>query len=130
MCRRNRSVDLASFLRRRFNAMKSRHAYVSICLLLVGIHAAKAQTLEPRPLFVEGYTSQLSYAPGDEVALCVSTTAPKYNVEISRVGVKREVVLTKKDVEGREHPVPENCSSHGCNWPVSVKFKIPADWKS
>ena len=33
------------------------------------------QTLEPRPLFVEGYTDQLSYRPGDEVALHVSTTA-------------------------------------------------------
>ena len=39
---------------------------------------------KPLPLFVEGYTSQLSYAPGDEVALCVSTTAAKYNIEISR----------------------------------------------
>src|SRR3954451_18178387 len=110
--------------------MKSIHRFfMSFCFLIL-IEAVQAQTLEPRPLFVEGYTSQLSYAPGDEVALCVSTTAPKYNVEISRVGAKREVVLTKKDVEGKEHPVPENCSSHGCNWPVSFKFKVPADWKS
>src|SRR4051795_11538777 len=110
--------------------MQSLRSIAAILAVLHVIAIGSAQTLEPRPLFVEGYTSQLSYAPGDEVALCVSTTAPKYNVEISRVGANREVVLTKKDVEGKEHPVPENCSSHGCNWPVSAKFKIPADWKS
>jgi hypothetical protein len=98
--------------------------------LLLTVSSMSGQTLEPRPLLIEGYTSQLSYAPGDDVALCVSTTAAKYNVEISRVGAKREVLLTKKDVAGKEHPVPENCSSHGCNWPASFKFKIPADWKS
>jgi len=110
--------------------MKNFHCFVLVSSLLIWSKAAESQTLEPRPLFVEAYTSQLSYAPGDEVALCVSTTAAKYNVEISRVGAKREVVLTKKDVEGKEHPVPENCSSHGCSWPASFKFKIPADWKS
>src|SRR4051812_25194622 len=87
-----------------------------------------AQTLEPRPLYVEGYTSQLSYAPGDDVALCVSTTAAKYTVEIARVGAKRDVVLTKKDIDGKEHPTPAECSSHGCGWLASFKFKIPADW--
>jgi hypothetical protein len=91
---------------------------------------AIGQTLEPRPLFVEGYANQLSYAPGDEVALHVSTTAAKYAVEIARVGAAREVVLSRKDIAGGEHPVPENCSSHGCGWPASFRFKIPANWKS
>src|SRR4029079_3438069 len=90
----------------------------------------EAQTLEPRPLFVEGYTSQLSCAPGEKVALCVSTTAPKYAVEVARLGAKREVVLTKKDIEGKEHRTPDECSSRGCGWPVSFKFKVPQDWKS
>src|SRR6476661_6919993 len=110
--------------------MKSIHRFfVSVCFLVL-TEAVQAQTLEPRPLFVEGYTTQLSYAPADEVVLCVSTPAPKYNVEISRVGAKREVMLTKRDVDGGERAVPENCSSDGCNWPVSLKFKIPTDWKS
>src|SRR5262245_30078359 len=110
--------------------MRLIHRLFVIVPLLLCVDSVKAQTLEPRGLFVEGYTSQLSYAPGDEVALCVSTTAPKYAVEIARVGSKREVVLTKRDIEGKEHSVPENCSSHGCGWPASLKFKIPADWKS
>ena len=110
--------------------MRSIYCLVFSFVLLAATEFLSAQTLEPRPLFVEGYTSQLSYAPGDEVALCVSSTAPKYAVEIARVGAKREVLLAKKDIEGKEHPVPENCSSHGCGWPASFKFKIPAEWKS
>ncbi|MCP6769825.1 hypothetical protein NL529_33765, partial [Klebsiella pneumoniae] len=38
--------------------------------------------------------------------------------------------LTKKDIEGKEHRTPDECSSHGCGWPASYRFKIPADWKS
>jgi len=110
--------------------MKSLQHCIIGFFFLFAIKTAQTQTLEPRPLFVEGYTSQLSYRPGDEVALCVSTPAPKYSIEISRVGARREVVLTKKDVEGGERAVPDDCSSHGCNWPVSFKFKIPSDWKS
>ena len=98
--------------------------------LIFAAHALPAQTLEPRPLFVEGYTSQVSYAPGEEVTLCISTSAPKFAIEVGRVGANREVVLTRKDVDGKENSVPENCSSHGCSWPASFKFKIPADWKS
>jgi hypothetical protein len=98
--------------------------------VLCSMHSLLGQTLEPRPLFIEGYTSQLSYAPGEEVALCVSTSAAKFAVEVARVGAKREVVLTNNNVAGREQPVPENCSSHGCGWQPSLKFKIPADWKS
>src|SRR4029453_7750579 len=98
--------------------------------LIFAARALLAQTLEPRPLFVEGYTNQLSYVPGEEVTLCVSTSAPKFAVDVARVGAKRDMVLTKKDIDGREYPVPENCSSHGCVWPTSFKFKIPTDWKS
>ncbi len=108
-------------------------SYRLLIIVAIGLSTAAlshAQTLEPRPLFVEGYASQLSYAPGEEVALCVSTTAAKYAVEIARVGAKRDVVLTKKDIEGKEYRTPDECSSHGCGWPASFKFKIPADWKS
>src|SRR6478752_5333440 len=104
--------------------------WLAAAVLVLSAVPVVSQTLEPRPLFVEGYTNQLSYAPGEEVSLCVSTTAAKYAIEVARVGAKREVVLTKKDIDGGEHRVPDDCSSHGCGWPVSFQFKVPADWKS
>lgn len=83
-----------------------------------------------RPLYVEGYAARLSYAPGDEVAFHVSTTAQRYSVEIARWAADRKVVWSKSDLPGSEHEVPENASSHGCGWPEAFRVKIPNDWSS
>ncbi len=80
--------------------------------------------------FVEGYPDRLSYEPGDEVGLCVSTSAAKYSIEIARVGAKRELVWNRNAVAGTAHETPENASTHGCRWPVSVKLCVPDTWKS
>jgi hypothetical protein len=97
------------------------------CLIGTGL---SAQTLEPRPLFVEAYANRLSYVPGEDVVLHVSTSAAHYSLEVARLGAKREVVLSKSGLAGHEHPVPENASSHGCGWPAATQFKISDDWKS
>ncbi|MSU58338.1 MAG: hypothetical protein EXS35_09180 [Pedosphaera sp.] len=84
-----------------------------------------------QPLFLEGYTGQVSYAPGDEVTFHVSTSAPKFTLEITRLGLKPELVwTTKSPVPGAEHAIPESASSLGCNWPVALSVKIPAEWRS
>lgn len=98
-------------------------------LLLACVPTAAGQG-ELKPLYVEGYASQVSYRPGDEFALHASTSAAKFTVEIARWGAARETVFTKTDVPGVESPVPENASSHGCGWPALLKLSIPADWRS
>lgn len=85
---------------------------------------------EVMDLFVEGYAGQVSYQPGDELTIHLSTTVPKVALEIHRLGQKREAVFSKTDVTGGLHAVPENASSHGCAWPKAWSMKIPADWKS
>jgi hypothetical protein len=100
---------------------------VLTALLPLSILAAQE---EPRPLFVEGYAGRVSYAPGDDLTLHVSTSAREFSVEIARVGAKRETVWSSATVPGREHAVPEDASSHGCRWPVATTLKIPADWRS
>jgi hypothetical protein len=85
---------------------------------------------EPRPLFVEGYAGRVSYAPGEELTLHVSSSAPRFAVEIARIGAKVESVWTREGVEGREHPVPEDASSAGCRWPSALAVRIPAEWRS
>ena len=89
-----------------------------------------ADTSDPHPLFIEGYAGRVSCKPGEELSLHVSTTAPKFTVEIARLGAQREVVFTKADVAGRESPIPENASSHGCGWPAPLRLPIPAAWRS
>jgi hypothetical protein len=79
---------------------------------------------------VEGYTDQLSYVAGDEVKVHVSSQLPRFNVLITRVGLKRKAVWQKADVEGTPHPIPTDASSRGCGWPVTFTVKVPPEWKS
>ncbi len=85
---------------------------------------------EPRSLFIEGYTSQVSYRPGEELKLHASTTAATWSLEIVRVGQNRETVHRQAGIEGKASEIPENASSHGCNWPVLFSMAIPDSWKS
>lgn len=81
-------------------------------------------------LEVWGYTDKLSYAPGDEVALHVNTTAATFDVRVYRDGRKWEQVHEKLAVPGAYHDTPIDCYEKGCGWPVAYKFKIPNDMKS
>jgi hypothetical protein len=109
--------------------------------LLVGVALVPLLVLEVVPgtsargddvpgLWIEGYTDRLSYLPGETVNFHIATPAERYALEITRLGEKTESVLTRQNLPGEEHPVPENASSHGCNWPVSFSLKVPADWRS
>ena len=101
--------------------------FQSLCLVAL---AGFCDATEPQSLYVEGYSGQVSYRGGQEVTLHVSTTAPTFSLEIARLGAERKVVLTTNGLKGSAHPVPENASSHGCDWPASFKFTLPEDWKS
>ena len=85
---------------------------------------------DPNDLEVWGYTDKMSYAPGDEVALHVNTTADTFEIEIQRDGGALETVMTKSGIKGGYHETSIDCYEKGCGWPVSHRFTIPADWKS
>lgn len=82
-------------------------------------------------IFIEGYAGRQSYAPGDEVTFHVSTTVPAFSARIARWGASMDWVWTNATpIPGKEYPVPEDASSHGCRWPEAFRIRIPADWKS
>jgi len=83
-----------------------------------------------RSLYVEGYPSRQSYAPGEVVEFHVSTTAPTYALEVARLGRERKKVFQADGIPGAEHAVPELASVEGCSWPAGYQLKIPADWTS
>jgi hypothetical protein len=89
-------------------------------------------TFPPQPAgpALEFYTDRLSYRPGEEVGLCVSTTAPAFQLEIARIGAERRVVHRSAGLPGQSHAVPPDASARGCRWPVGHRFTIPTDWKS
>jgi hypothetical protein len=79
---------------------------------------------------IEGYTDRLSYRPGEKVAVHVSSAADRFSLEIARVGAERVVVMRKANLAGKEYPIPEDASSHGCGWSAALEFTVPAEWKS
>ncbi len=81
-------------------------------------------------LFVEGYTNQLSYAPGEEVSFHLSSSAPIVAVTIERIGAVNRKVWEKHDVPAAAYPVPDRASSDGCGWPAAITLTIPDDWQS
>ena len=103
---------------------------VVFLVALISFAAPNLGEDEPRPLFVEGYAGRVSYALGEELTLHTSTSASVFSVEVTRLGAKAEKVWSRSDLPGREYPVPENASSHGCKWPSAVALKIPPEWRS
>jgi hypothetical protein len=95
--------------------------------LLITAQAGAAQSQKPTP--PEGYTDQLSYAPGDVVKFHVSCAAPTFRLEIARLGAKRDVVYREQH-PGKAYPVPADASARGCRWPAACALRIPDDWRS
>lgn len=89
-----------------------------------------ADLADPKPLFVEGYAGQVSYKPGENLTLHLSSSAPAVAIEIARLGPTTEVVFVKDDVPVTESAIPEHASSHGCGWPAAWTMPIPPEWKS
>ncbi|MEL7011921.1 MAG: N,N-dimethylformamidase beta subunit family domain-containing protein [Pseudomonadota bacterium] len=79
-------------------------------------------------LEIWGYTPRMSYAPGDRVALHVSTTASEWDLEIGRDGRIYQALVTERGLLGHHRSTPMDCSVNGCGWPVSYEFTIPEDW--
>ena len=71
------------------------------------------------------YTDRISYSPGERVRFHVSTTAPRYDLEIIRDGLKPTVVYRRSGLKGRYQPTPEDCSVNGCGWKVAHSFALP-----
>lgn len=83
---------------------------------------------ERRP--IEGYANKLSVAPGEEIGFHVSSIAPRYSLELARLGAERTVVWKKDNLEGKDYPAPANASAQGCGWPAALSLRVPADWRS
>lgn len=98
---------------------KARHILDNYC-----IGPARDDTV----LEIWGYTPEMSYSPGDRVALHVSTTADEWEFEIGRDGLEYVPSLTESGLPGVHHPTPHDCSVKGCGWPPAYAFTIPDDW--
>ena len=62
------------------------HRLHLVALLLCVRSLVAAETVPP--LFIEGYAGKVSYAPGEELTLHVSTSAPVFLAKIERLGAE------------------------------------------
>jgi hypothetical protein len=85
---------------------------------------------DPDRLELWCYTDRFSYAPGDEVALHVHSTAPRYSIRILRDGADPQTVFARDDLAGSAHGTPEDAYARGCGWPVTMTLTIGDDWPS
>lgn len=108
----------------------SRRGFIGGSLALLGaVTASQRSNAEPKAV-IEGYPDRESYLPGEKVTFHISSAEPQFHIEVYRIGADRVLVETIRNVAGKVHPTPENASSHGCGWPVTVEYTIPASWIS
>lgn len=95
------------------------------------LETAAAKVIDPSktalpPMFIGGYTDQLSYAPGDEVKVHISANVACV-LHTTRIGSTETQLGEDRSIAAKEHPIPSDASSNGCHWPVTHTFTLPPD---
>jgi hypothetical protein len=78
---------------------------------------------------LEAYCWPPSTAPGEPVALHVSTDAGTFDLEVARDGAELVPVWSATGVGAGHHTVPEDASTNGCGWPSAIEIPVAA-WPS
>jgi hypothetical protein len=79
---------------------------------------------------IEGYTSKISYAPGDVLELKVHTLQPVFSVDFIRHGAKEETIHRIFNIPGQRQKYSAYAYRNGANWKTSLSFRIPSNWKT
>ena len=76
------------------------------------------------------YAPRFAYRHGETVTLHVSSTAPKFRVEIVRDGATETPVLSFENQSARWQDTPDQCSVEGCGWDATLEFAVADAWPS
>lgn len=79
---------------------------------------------------IEGYADIISVAPGDTLALKVSSYSPTFSVEIARHGVETDVLTRESGIPGGIQNYPLDAFREGAGWETRYTLEIPAGWRS
>jgi hypothetical protein len=87
------------------------------------------------PHAIEGFASQVSAVPGDQLVLFVNTTAPAFHVEVYRMGYYQglagRLIDTTDTVAGAEQPPPTvtpGVNTVSCQWQPSLTLDVTRAW--
>lgn len=76
------------------------------------------------------YTDAYAYRPGATVRLQVSSTAPRFTIEIVRDGATETPVFRREGLDARWQETPDQCSVVGCGWDTCFEFTVDKAWPS
>ena len=84
---------------------------------------------------IEGYCTRTSLAAGDTLEVCVSSTIPSCwtSIEWAFMGGRGAAHAPEPDHPRRETQTTrqlEELQLRDCDWPASLRFRIPDDWLS
>ncbi|MCF2528715.1 N,N-dimethylformamidase beta subunit family domain-containing protein [Yinghuangia soli] len=90
---------------------------------------------------LQGYTDRWSAAPGETIAVSVSSAFPRYQVTVLRLdgplapGVapdpaNSQVVVAPATYAGRMRKLPAGYRSGGCGWPPDFTVTVQPGWRS
>jgi len=77
-----------------------------------------------------GYATPLSVRQGGEVTFHISNSRSYYDIFVFREGAGRQLVKEIGGLRGELRDVPENGSRDGFDWPATVSFRVPEEWRS
>ena len=96
----------------------------------VGENFYERPSANPEEPEVWCYTDRLTYAPGETVAFHLSSSTPRFDLEIERDGWRSERVFAREGLSAGWQETPTDCSVVGCGWPVAFELELPDDWRS
>src|SRR5437016_14312100 len=82
------------------------------------------------PHTIEGYSDQVSVAPGETIAFKIHAPAKNFSIEIVRIGAQRQVLKNEANLQGNSQDYPADAYVSGCSWQTSYTLTIPDDWQS
>lgn len=85
---------------------------------------------DPSIIEIFGYAEWLSYAAGESVRLFTHTTAPTYDIEVIRDGLKPLKVWSSTGQRGMRQQTPADAYAVGCRWEDPVVIPTQATWPS
>ena len=99
-------------------------------LLVLLTRTSFADQQQPQEPFIFAYANQQSYASGEEITFCISSSFKKVDLKIERQGLKASKVFEETQIPSTLQPIPDRASSEGCGWEASFRLLIPEDWSS
>ncbi|MBN4065746.1 T9SS type A sorting domain-containing protein [Candidatus Amoebophilus asiaticus] len=74
------------------------------------------------------YVNPISVIKGDTLQFYISTKEDPFNIQIFKDGYQKQLITTINSVKGGLIALPDSSFQYGCNWPLSLRFKIPENW--